>query len=111
MIRRPPRSTRTDTRFPYTTLFRSPQDLAAANAQAPFPRPVPDAVAQQSDRRLVALHEFEEAARFAAARLVLVEEGKLLLFELVEEFLPGDFLQSFRFVAGEIDAEIGRAHV
>src|SRR3546814_1098738 len=26
MIRRPPRSTRTDTRFPYTTLFRSPLD-------------------------------------------------------------------------------------
>src|SRR3546814_9223802 len=25
MIRRPPRSTRTDTLFPYTTLFRSPQ--------------------------------------------------------------------------------------
>src|SRR3546814_12885333 len=25
MIRRPPRSTRTDTRFPYTTLFRSSQ--------------------------------------------------------------------------------------
>src|SRR3546814_18069102 len=29
MIRRPPRSTRTDTLFPYTTLFRSP---------APWPR-------------------------------------------------------------------------
>src|SRR3546814_4328732 len=28
MIRRPPRSTRTDTLFPYTTLFRSPFDLA-----------------------------------------------------------------------------------
>src|SRR3546814_5828013 len=27
MIRRPPRSTRTDTLFPYTTLFRSIQDL------------------------------------------------------------------------------------
>src|SRR3546814_2314389 len=26
MIRRPPRSTRTDTLFPYTTLFRSDQD-------------------------------------------------------------------------------------
>src|SRR3546814_20114900 len=26
MIRRPPRSTRTDTLFPYTTLFRSPRD-------------------------------------------------------------------------------------
>src|SRR3546814_5933208 len=29
MIRRPPRSTRTDTLFPYTTLFRSPTDRAA----------------------------------------------------------------------------------
>src|SRR3546814_13337971 len=28
MIRRPPRSTRTDTLFPYTTLFRSAQPLA-----------------------------------------------------------------------------------
>src|SRR3546814_17838822 len=30
MIRRPPRSTRTDTLFPYTTLFRSPALLAEA---------------------------------------------------------------------------------
>src|SRR3546814_16248678 len=29
MIRRPPRSTRTDTLFPYTTLFRSAEELAA----------------------------------------------------------------------------------
>src|SRR3546814_12912921 len=29
MIRRPPRTTRTDTLFPYTTLFRSPSDLAS----------------------------------------------------------------------------------
>src|SRR3546814_2448881 len=29
MIRRPPRSTRTDTLFPYTTLFRSAHDLDA----------------------------------------------------------------------------------
>src|SRR3546814_14194936 len=29
MIRRPPRSTRTDTLFPYTTLFRSPRKAAA----------------------------------------------------------------------------------
>src|SRR3546814_11893138 len=31
MVRRPPRSTRTDTLFPYTTLFRSP-DLSVATA-------------------------------------------------------------------------------
>src|SRR3546814_11450284 len=30
MLRRPPRSTRTDTLFPYTTLFRSPQMRADA---------------------------------------------------------------------------------
>src|SRR3546814_13605286 len=30
MIRRPPRSTRTDTLFPYTTLFRSVEDQVAA---------------------------------------------------------------------------------
>src|SRR3546814_21143830 len=29
MIRRPPRSTRTDTLFPYTTLFRSRSDIHA----------------------------------------------------------------------------------
>src|SRR3546814_2947167 len=32
MIRRPPRSTRTDTLFPYTTLFRSSQSPAAIPA-------------------------------------------------------------------------------
>src|SRR3546814_1521365 len=40
MIRRPPRSTRTDTIFPYTTLFRSglvyiEQDHALANSDTP----------------------------------------------------------------------------
>src|SRR3546814_16666894 len=32
MIRRPPRSTRTDTLFPYTTLFRSENEDALAQA-------------------------------------------------------------------------------
>src|SRR3546814_11889053 len=34
MIRRPPRSTLTDTLFPYTTLFRSMTQLGRLNAQA-----------------------------------------------------------------------------
>src|SRR3546814_20770143 len=34
MIRRPPRSTRTDTLFPYTTLFRSSAETAALQAPA-----------------------------------------------------------------------------
>src|SRR3546814_10273428 len=36
MIRRPPRSTRTDTLFPYTTLFRSVQAIVGADAGADF---------------------------------------------------------------------------
>src|SRR3546814_16092151 len=41
MIRRPPRSTRTDTLFPYTTLFRSPllpplTGVSAADQRLPF---------------------------------------------------------------------------
>src|SRR3546814_3593627 len=34
MIRRPPRSTRTDTLFPYTTLFRSGDERASTTADA-----------------------------------------------------------------------------
>src|SRR3546814_14510340 len=39
MIRRPPRSTRTDTLFPYTTLFRSPfpaEEIATQQKQQTF---------------------------------------------------------------------------
>src|SRR3546814_18866822 len=38
MIRRPPKSTRTDTLFPYTTLFRSPHPQGRQRAEPP-PRP------------------------------------------------------------------------
>src|SRR3546814_2789680 len=41
MIRRPPRSTRTDTLFPYTTLFRSAAPDAGGNAH-PHRRLHPD---------------------------------------------------------------------
>src|SRR3546814_20909054 len=37
MIRRPPRSTRTDTLFPYTTLFRSPHKLPFRDARSRAP--------------------------------------------------------------------------
>src|SRR3546814_19752674 len=51
MIRRPPRSTRTDTLFPYTTLFRSPavpeiSDFACAVPDLHQPLPVHDPRAQ-----------------------------------------------------------------
>src|SRR3546814_6457863 len=39
MIRRPPRSTRTDTLFPYTTLFRSPGTVPATSRRRCSTRP------------------------------------------------------------------------
>src|SRR3546814_19506879 len=39
MIRRPPRSTRTDTLFPYTTLFRSPGRRTARACRHPDKAP------------------------------------------------------------------------
>src|SRR3546814_16937504 len=51
MIRRPPRSTRTDTLFPYTTLFRSPTASRwGTRACAPYRRSGPDCQARR-DRR------------------------------------------------------------
>src|SRR3546814_7555225 len=39
MIRRPPRSTRTDTLFPYTTLFRSRRRTSRASPRRNWPKP------------------------------------------------------------------------
>src|SRR3546814_2418602 len=48
MSRRPPRSTRTDTLFPYTTLFRSGRDTGPQSCRC---LPHPGRVAAYSDRR------------------------------------------------------------
>src|SRR3546814_20728026 len=48
MIRRPPRSTRTDTLFPYTTLFRS---FSKACSRAAAQLPVPSAMRRVVGRR------------------------------------------------------------
>src|SRR3546814_1091091 len=45
MIRRPPRSTRTDTLFPYTTLFRSPVCRTAPSGADRFQQPFEQAAA------------------------------------------------------------------
>src|SRR3546814_392279 len=62
MIRHPPRLTRTDTLFPYTTLFQSEAPgLCCRNPAAPFPRPpnvaptMPSERLAPTNRRAVAL--------------------------------------------------------
>src|SRR3546814_17474683 len=58
MIRRPPRSTRTDTLFPYTTLFRS--------TAAGGPRPRPRLRAKASVARRTLVQSGREASRAGA---------------------------------------------
>src|SRR3546814_4942551 len=123
MIRRPPRSTRTDTLFPYTTLFRSeakrsprsppmpgwcdPRHYAAASLKlehsadrAPDSHRDPRHYAAASLKRredLVAAREVRSDSRhYAAASLKLVEQG-------------GGLNRSLRVIRGI--TQIGRAHV
>src|SRR3546814_13019130 len=77
MIRRPPISTRTDTLFPYTTLFRS-------------------AIAARQGRRP------EEVAY----DLLLEEEGRALLFAPIVNYLDYD-LSACRAMIGDPNALLG----
>src|SRR3546814_11510719 len=73
MIRRPPRSTRTDTLFPYTTLFRSKHDsvVAAGSGRLAGPHGELDVLLGRA-----AIDAGAEVAREAElARLVLVAVG------------------------------------
>src|SRR3546814_16527059 len=65
MIRRPPRSTRTDTLFPYTTLFRS----ADERTELAEPQRQPAAVAA----RAAAVRQAVRPGREGVARQLLVE--------------------------------------
>src|SRR3546814_9281770 len=66
MIRRPPRSTRTDTLFPYTTLFRSQGDRRKVAARRPVYRrggardPAPALRALLDARAQASRHRSEE---------------------------------------------------
>src|SRR3546814_4885806 len=62
MIRRPPRSTRTDTLFPYTTLFRSPRMFfkSSSTAFTPVSRSVWAGKSEFSNRRTPSIWRSEE---------------------------------------------------
>src|SRR3546814_6360587 len=76
MIRLPPRSTRTDTLFPYTTLFRSTADLRVEEGErtARLQRFNPKRYLSQFDRHRIAVHAIETAAGNFAQRMARSEE-------------------------------------
>src|SRR3546814_9713313 len=81
MIRRPPRSTRTDTLFPYTTLFRSMLDVDAIRAQVralDFTRGTPaDAAMRRED-------DADARANLAIEGMAL-DAGEHALFDMLRE--------------------------
>src|SRR3546814_13935941 len=82
MIRRPPRSTRTDTLFPYTTLFRSEGEECARGAgeesgddEGGQPQQV-DVQADQTGARCVLAHRDERLAERTAQQPMLQIEAQ-----------------------------------
>src|SRR3546814_8700350 len=90
MIRRPPVSTRTDTLFPYTTLFRS----AVGPAPTMFAAAMP-----------VRARKIERLLRRAAARIAV---GAQLRIRLSDHFALAPAGQTAR---DTLPADIGNAHV
>src|SRR3546814_13636453 len=95
MIRRPPRSTRTDTLFPYTTRVRSPAELAQ-RARADQAAAALERVEHAPDRA----QALEVVGAFAPDRQHPVEVVDLLA-ELLEEHLA-DFVVDL--VTGDFEA-------
>src|SRR3546814_7055634 len=88
MIRRPPRSTRTDTRFPYTTLFRSTganqmtQTFPATSATA---TPTPSAIIAQPE--VILMLDIETLA--ASSERAVVSQAALIGYDLeTDEMIP-----------------------
>src|SRR3546814_11254314 len=117
MIRRPPRSTRTDTLFPYTTLFRSHEALVLAEA----------ALAQRMHDRGADLHggalaadrgadaEREDGQQDLADGDTQRQQAAAVVF--IREMAGGDRLRNaaalriLEIAPGDPEGEIGRAHV
>src|SRR3546814_1599300 len=127
MIRRPPRSTRTDTLFPYTTLFRSlfVDDLAARGVDE-----IGGGLHRRDARRvhhLVGLagvrtvdrhdvadpHQRIDAGMIVRAQFLLDGGGQTLAVVIVDRQAKGPRAPRHRQAdpTHADDAEIGRAHV
>src|SRR3546814_12543960 len=92
MIRRPPRSTRTDTLFPYTTLFRSFLDRERAFGGAELPKRAavdaqqgPQSVGGQAGRERTAEMEAQGESLFALAPAARGGEPPVLTAQRLEE--------------------------
>src|SRR3546814_11579730 len=100
MIRRPPRSTRTDTLFPYTTLFRSRYDAIFDAALAKL---------HSEGRYRVFIDILRNKGSFPDARCFAGHSGP----KPITVWCSNDYLSMGQHpkVIAAMEAEIGRAHV
>src|SRR3546814_5590589 len=122
MIRRPPRSTRTDTLFPYTTLFRSPSSFYRSNVHQTI-----DIEALCHERGLRITEQRRVIARVLSEstdhpdveklheRATAIDSGISIatVYRTVRLFEEAGILDRHDFGDGRAryEAEIGRAHV
>src|SRR3546814_15523790 len=76
MIRRPPRSTRTDTLFPYTTLFRSTDDDTHEDASAAVDDERHDDDGDEAERSEEHTSELQSLMRISYAVFCLKKKKK-----------------------------------
>src|SRR3546814_10979421 len=106
MVRRPPRTTRTYTLFPYTTIFRAPE-LGRAQALITETLKLEEVRFRTTLDRGMRLLE-EEAARVPAGASLPGE----IAFRLYDTFgFPLDLTQDVLRGQGKTVDQIGRAHV
>src|SRR3546814_12071156 len=84
MIRRPPRSTRTDTLFPYTTLFRSLWLLEELELPYEITRYERDPATMRAPPALRQVHPLGRSPVIEDGSLVLMETGAIVEY-LVEQ--------------------------
>src|SRR3546814_12131513 len=116
MIRAPPRSTRPETLFPYTTRFRSPQGLSASGGVLAIGgRRVSDVIAEAGGETPLFVYDAGiVAARIARLRAAL-PEGVAVHYAVKANPHP----PLVRWMAGRVEGldvasggeQIGRAHV
>src|SRR3546814_5948357 len=115
MIRRPPRSTRTDTLFPYTTLFRSAhQDLHKGGLAGTVGADDAEAVAAADAGREVLQHHQRPVAGREALVQVRSLDHRVAAAPAARGLQLGgsELAQPFGALPAQaLQAELGRAHV
>src|SRR3546814_10322238 len=101
MLRRPPRSTRTDTLLPYTTLFRSLEVEARPDEQARDDRQADRARPEERDRRIDE-RPYAQPRDRASERGARARQRR----DQIDERLPPEIERPAHH-----HLEIGRAHV